>query len=85
MGQSGNAMGWARAICYSKFNGMVDVDNWFVLDVPNLGAIIDVMLAIPVGLGDWVGVAFARRWYDLNFDPDAKDAFQLPRIDKQIP
>ncbi len=64
---------------------MVKVDNQFVLDVPSLGAIIDVMLAILAGLGDRVGVAFARRWYDLNFDPDAKDAFQLPGFDKQIP
>jgi hypothetical protein len=63
---------------------MVKVDNQFVLDVPNLGAIIDVMLAILVGLGDWVGATFARGWPHLNFDPDAKDGFQLPGIDKQI-
>jgi hypothetical protein len=53
-----------------------------ICDVLNLGTIIDVMLAISVGLGDRVGGTFARRWYDLNFDPDANDAFQLPEIDK---
>ncbi len=50
--QSGNAMGWVRAICYSKCNRVVKVNNPFVLDVPKLGAIIDVMHAILAGLSD---------------------------------
>jgi hypothetical protein len=49
-----------------------------VLNVANLGAIIDVMLAIPTSLCDQIGVAFARHWYDLDFDPDAKYTFHLP-------
>jgi hypothetical protein len=61
---------------------VVKVDNQFVLDIPNLGTIIDVMLAIPMSLCDQVGVTLTRRWYDLNFDPDAKYTFQLSGIDK---
>jgi hypothetical protein len=52
------------------------------LDIPNLGTIIDVMLAIPTSLHDQVGVTLTRRWYDSNFDPDAKYTFQLSGIDK---
>jgi hypothetical protein len=57
---------------------VVKVDNQFVLNVVNLGAIIDVMPAILTSLRDQVGVAFARHWYDLDFDPDAKYTFHLP-------
>jgi hypothetical protein len=61
---------------------VVEVDNRFVFDIPNLGTVIDVMLAIPTSLCDQVGVTLTRRWNDLNSDPDAKYTFQLSGIDK---
>jgi hypothetical protein len=52
MAQSGEAMGWARAICHCKCNRVIKINNQLVLDVANFGAIIDVMLAIPTSLCD---------------------------------
>jgi hypothetical protein len=44
--------GWARVICHGKRNRVVKVNNQLVLYVANLGAIIDVMLAISTSLCD---------------------------------
>ncbi len=49
---SGDATGWARAICHCKHNRVVKVNNLLVLYVANLGAIIDVILAISTSLHD---------------------------------
>ncbi len=56
--QDRDVLGWAGAISHRKCNGMVKVDNHLVLTVKNLGAIGDVMFAIPVLLRDLVGVTF---------------------------
>jgi hypothetical protein len=37
---------------------MVKINNSFVLNVSNFGVIVDMVLAIPVLLGDEIGVPF---------------------------
>jgi hypothetical protein len=63
---------------------MIKIDHCFMLNVMNLGAIVDVMLAILPSLCDRIVVLFARRRNDLDFYPDSKDAFHLPQIYEQI-
>jgi hypothetical protein len=75
--QSGNAVGWMRAICQYKCNGVVKVDHFLVLNVSNLGAIIYVVLAKPTVHCDQVWVLFTKRGKDLHFDSDSQDAFHL--------
>jgi hypothetical protein len=64
---------------------MVKVDNSLVLNVLNFGAIIDMVFAIPTLLCDRIGVAFSRRWNDLYFNPDSKNAFHISQIDEEVP
>jgi hypothetical protein len=64
---------------------MVKVDNSLVLNVPNFGAILDMVLAIPMLLCDRTGVVLSRRWNDLYFNPDSKNAFHISRIDEEVP
>ncbi len=64
---------------------MVKVDNSLVLNVPNFRSIIDMVLAIPTLLCDRTGVALSRRWNDLYFNPDSKNAFHISRVDEEVP
>ena len=64
---------------------MVKVDNSLVLNVPNFGAIIDMVLAIPTLLCDRTGVTLSRRWNDLYFNPDSKNVFHISQIDEEVP
>jgi hypothetical protein len=69
----------------ASVNWMVEVDNCLVLTVTNLGAIVDVVFAIPALLHDRVGVTFFLRWNDLYFDPETKDTIHFSQIDEQVP
>jgi hypothetical protein len=83
--QGTEAAGWVGAVGHCKCNGMVKVDNRFVLTVTNLGTIVDAMLAIPALLHDQVGVTFPWRWNNLYFDPETKDSIHFSQIDDQVP
>jgi hypothetical protein len=50
--QGRDAAEWAGAVGHCKCSGMVKVDNRLVLTVTNLGALVDVMFAIPALLHD---------------------------------
>jgi hypothetical protein len=61
---------------------MVKIKNSFVLNVLDFGAIHDMVLAIPVLLGDGIGVPFPRGWDYLYFNPDSKDVCHIPGINE---
>ena len=61
---------------------MVEIQDGFVLDVTDFGAIVDVVFAIPSLFSDGIGVPFSRRWDYLYLNPYSKNVCHIPGIDK---
>ena len=61
---------------------MVEIQNGLVLDVPDFGAIVDVVFAIPSLFSDGIGVPLSRRWDYLYLNPYSKNVCHIPGIDK---
>jgi len=61
---------------------VVEIQNGLVLDVPDFGAIVDVVFAIPSLFSDGIGVPFSRRWDYLYLNPYSKNVCHISGIDK---
>jgi hypothetical protein len=61
---------------------VVKIQDSFVLDVSDFGAIVDVVFAIPALLSDGIGVPFPRRWDYLYLNPYSRDVCHIPGINE---
>jgi hypothetical protein len=61
---------------------VVEIQDCFVLDVADFGAIVDVVFAIPALLSDGIGVPFPGRWDYLYLNPYSKDVCHIPGINE---
>jgi hypothetical protein len=69
-------------ISHCKCDGIVKIQDSFVLDVADFGAIVDVVFAIPALLGDGSGVPFPGGWDYLYLNSDSKDVCHILGINK---
>ena len=70
------------SIGHCQHHRVVKMQDSFVLDVMDLGAIVDVVFAIPSLFSGGIGVPFSRRWDYLYFNPYSKNVCHIPGIDK---
>jgi hypothetical protein len=61
---------------------VVKIQDNFVLDVSDVGAIVDVMFAIPALFSDGIGVPLPGRWDYLYLNPYSKDVCHIPGINE---
>jgi hypothetical protein len=70
------------SISHCKCNGVVKIQDSFVLDVSDFGAIVEVVLAIPALLSDGSGVPFSGGWDYLYLNPYSRDVCHIPEINE---
>ena len=70
------------SIGHCQCNGVVKIQDSFVLDITDLGAIVGVVFAIPSLFSDGIGVPFSRRWDYLYLNPYSKDVCHIPGINE---